>query len=524
MIRTSPKAAVSLLLSALLLTSCAIDLRPAEPVIPGPDPGEETISDAVPPEGTAIDGMEPENPETEPPETIIPETEKAETEPPETESPETEAPETELTETEKDELEPSAPEPSAPEPPAPEPEPPEPEPPEPETPETEAPETEAPETEAPPPPMPGDGGTTDGDTWRDGELGLRFVLPGDDWRFEEDTDPAGEEQTAGTRYGLRAVSEYGSTVLLMGRLIPEPEDGAERVTLAEYVVILTDGMLESGGEDVAISAGEPGTAELAGAYWIRVEYVLTWPGRAESRSIWYTREKGGWFLTLAVTASPADWLDADGILAMLTSAEAPVPEKPLKPGDPVPPAVFAWGSDSLEENVYRCGFAGLAVTAAEGWRFYTEKELAKRNDLHVPSDADHAAIAEAEDRENARCVMHLENDAGACAELSFIRADVFGEEGWEQYAAYLTESLLEAGEKAGFAMSATDGEWAYMAGEKWFVRIVTYSAAGYPVGQRMLLWRPVEGELAELTLDNGVWTDIPLTNMLAMISSAGDGE
>ena len=33
-----------------------------------------------------------------------------------------------------------------------------------------------------------------------------------------------------------------------------------------------------------------------------------------------------------------------------------------------------------------------------------------------------------------------------------------------------------------------------------------------------------EGELAELTLDNGVWTDIPLTNMLAMISAAGDGE
>ena len=494
MIRICPRIAVSLILFALLLTSCAVNLRPAEPAIPE-DPAPQTASEDLSGAGTEEKpGMIPETaaPETDAPGTEKPETDApgTETESPETEKPETEAPEPEQAETES---------------------------PEPEQPEPEAPEPEQPEPALPP--APGDGGTVEGDTWLDGELGLRFVLPGEDWRFEQGGEDGSEPEES--RYVLQAVSEAGSTVLLMERRIPSPGDGGERVTLAEYVGILTESMTGAGGEEVEIRSGDPVTAELAGTFWTRVDFALTWPGDAESRSFWFTRETAGWFLTLAVTASPADWLDAEGILSMLTSAGAPLPEKPAKPGDPVPPAVFAWGSDSLEGNVYRCGFAGIAVTAADGWRFFTEGELSKRNDFHVAADADSAAIAEAADRENSRCVMRLENGAGASAELSFIRAEAFGEGGWEQYAAYLTDSLLQSGEKAGFAMSATEGEWASMAGENWFVRIVTYSAGGYPVGQRMLLWRPVEGELAELTLDNGVWTDIPLSAMLAMISAAG---
>lgn len=488
MIPKSPKAAVSLILCALLLSACSVNLRPAETASPD-GPAAETVT--VPAE-TDPEPDETKKPETEAPETeaVPPETEKPETEPRETEAPETVPPETDKPETEAPETE---------------------------APETEAPETEPAGTEAPLPPMPGDGGTVDGDVWRDGGLNLRFVLPGEDWRYENGADPAPEEESAENRYLLRAVSEAGSTVLFMERRIPLPEDGGERVTLGEYVGILTESMLESGGEDAAVRAGDPGEAELAGKTWTKTAFTLTWPGDAESRSLWFAREEDGWFLTLAVTASPADWLDADGILAMLTAADDPVPEKPVRPEDPVPPAQFVWGSDSLEGNVYRCPFAGISVTAAQGWRYLTEWELADRNNYFVP---DRESIGETADRESARCVMRLQNEAGASVELSFIRSGVFGEGGWEQYAAYLTDSLLRSGEKAGFAMSATEGEWAVMAGANWFVRIVTYSAGGYPVGQRMLLWRPVEGELAELTLDNGVWTDIPLSDMLVMVGTA----
>jgi len=195
------------------------------------------------------------------------------------------------------------------------------------------------------------------------------------------------------------------------------------------------------------------------------------------------------------------------------------PEKPAEP-EPEPPR-FRWGSDSVENGVYRNEFAGITVRAADGWTFMSEKELAKRNDLHVAADADSAAIAEAEDKENARCVMRLSSADGAAMELSFIRLDTFGAEGdWEKYASFLAESLIESGEKAGFTMSATDGEWAEMAGQRWFARIVTFSSGGYAVGQQMLLWRPVGGELAELTLDNGVWTDRSLSSMLSMIGTA----
>ena len=487
MIPKSPKAAVSLILCALLLSACS--LRPAEHAGPK-DPAAETVSTPAEtdPEPDDPGPAETEKPETEAFETVSPETEKPETEPRETEAPETEPAETTAPETEAPETE---------------------------NPETQAPETEPAETEAPLPPAPGDGGSVDGDEWRDGGLNLRFVLPGEDWRYEN--GPAPEEESEENRYVLRAGSEAGSTVLFMERRIPLPEDGGERVTLEEYVGILTESMLESGGEDVAVTAGAPGEANLAGKTWTKTEFTLTWPGDAESRSLWFAREEGGWFLTLAVTASPADWLDADGILTMLTAADDPVPEKPVRPGDPVPPAEFVWGSDSLEGNVYRNTFAGISVTAAQGWRYLTEWELADRNGYFVP---DRESIGETADRESARCVMRLQNEAGASVELSFIRSGVFGEEGWEQYAAYLTDSLLRSGEKAGFAMSATEGEWAVMAGANWFVRIVTYSAGGYPVGQRMLLWRPVEGELAELTLDNGVWTDIPLSDMLGMVGTA----
>ena len=493
MIPKSQKTAVSLILCALLLSACA--LRPTEHAVPD-DPAAETVStpaeaDAEP-DDPASETDAAENAETEKPEMERDETAQSETETvrPETEKPETEVRETEAPETEKPETE---------------------------RPETEARETEPAETEAPLPPAPGDGGSVDGDEWRDSGLNLRFVLPGEDWRYEGGTDPAPEEASEENRYVLRAASEAGSTVLFMERRIPLPEDGGERVTLGEYVGILTESMLANGGADVTVKAGEPGEAELAGKTWTRTAFTLTWPGDAESRSLWYAREEDGWFLTLAVTASPADWLDAEGILAMLTAAGDPVPEKPIRPGEPVPPAQFAWGSDSLEGNVYRCPFAGISVTAAQGWHFLTQWELADRNGLYVSAGK---SIAEVADEENVRCVMRLENDAGASMELSFIRSGVFGDGGWEQYAAYLTDSLMSSGEKAGFAMSATEGEWAVMAGENWYVRIVTYSAGGYPVGQRMLLWRPVEGELAELTLDNGVWTDIPLSDMLGMVGTA----
>ena len=479
MIRTAPRAA-ALLLSALLLSSCAVNLRPAEPVIPD-DPAPETVS-AEP----VTDPSGETEGETEEP---APETNETETE---TEAPETEAPE---------DVPPDEPEPVDPEP--------EPEP-EPVNPEPES-------------PNPFSDGAAEGDTWTHEGLKLRFVLPGDDWRFADQREPdAAEALPDGTFYAMQAQSEAGSTVLIMGRRIPEPENGEESVTLTEYVRILAEGMTESGGEDVSVKAGEQEEAELAGETWLLVPFRLVWPGEVESRSLWYTREWDGWFVTAAATASPADRFDAETILSMLTAPDAPLPEKP---GVPDAPAVFAWGSDSLENGIYRNSFAGIRVTAAEGWTFMTETQLAKRNDLHVAADADSREIAEAADRESARCVMHLENGDGASMELSFIRAEAFGEGGWEQYAGFLVDNLLKSGEAAGFSMSAADGEWAELAGERWFVRIVTYSAGGYAVGQRMLLWRPVEGELAELTLDNGVWTDIPLTSMTAMISReepAGD--
>ncbi len=479
MTRSAVRAA-ALLLSVLLLTSCAVNLRPAEPVIPE-DPAPETVT-AEPLTNPAGETEEP-----------VPETNETETE---TDEPETEAPE---------DVQPDAPEPEEPDP-EPEPEPVNPDP-------------EEPDSRSPFP-----GGAAEGDVWTDEGLKLRFVLPGDDWRFADQREPDTDAEALpdGTFYAMQAQSEAGSTVLIMGRRIPEPEDGEESVTLSEYVRILAEGMTESGGEDVSVEAGEREEAELAGETWLLVPFRLVWPGEAESRSLWYTREWDGWFVTAAATASPADRFDAETILSMLTAPDAPLPEKP---GVPDAPAVFAWGSDSLENGSYRNSFAGIRVTAAEGWTFMTEKELAKRNDLHVAADADSREIAEAADRESARCVMHLENGDGASVELSFIRAEAFGEGGWEQYAGFLVDNLLKSGEAAGFSMSAADGEWAELAGERWFVRIVTYSAGGYAVGQRMLLWRPVEGELAELTLDNGAWTDIPLTSMTAMISReepAGD--
>ena len=207
---------------------------------------------------------------------------------------------------------------------------------------------------------------------------------------------------------------------------------------------------------------------------------------------------------------------------VVAASDAPLPEKPVNPRIPEPPAQFAWGSDSTADGVYRNAFAGISVKAAEGWTFMTEGELAERNGFSPAADADSEAIAEAADRETVRCVMHLENGDGAVMELSFIRLDAFtGEGGWEEYASFLTDSLLESGEKAGFTMSATDGEWAELAGASWFTRIVTFSSGEYAVGQQLLLWRPVEGELAELTMDNGVWTDIPLSSMLAMVAAEG---
>ena len=285
MIRIRPRIAVSLILSALLLTSCAVNLRPAEPAIPE-DPAPQTASED--PSGAGTEEKPGMIPETAAPETAAPGTEKPETDAPgtETESPETEKPETESPEPEKPETE------------SPEPEQAETESPEPEQPEPEAPEPEQPEPALPP--APGDGGTVEGDTWLDGELGLRFVLPGEDWRYEDGADPAPEEESEENRYVLRAGSEAGSTVLFMERRIPLPEDGGERVTLGEYVGILTESMLESGGEDAAVRAGDPGEAELAGKTWTKTAFTLTWPGDAESRSLWFAREEGGWFLTLAV--------------------------------------------------------------------------------------------------------------------------------------------------------------------------------------------------------------------------------
>ena len=97
-------------------------------------------------------------------------------------------------------------------------------------------------------------------------------------------------------------------------------------------------------------------------------------------------------------------------------------------------ADFRKGGDPVNEhrqNVYRTLFAGISVTAAQGWRYLTEWELADRNGYFVP---DRESIGETADRESARCVMRLQNEAGASVELSFIRSGVFGEEGWEQYA------------------------------------------------------------------------------------------
>ena len=526
--------ALSVLLCALLLSSCAVSLRPTEPFSDAGNVPDATVEEAAPDQGTELSDTEPEEPEepddpgtdhVEPdsPETegIEPETEAAEPVEPEPEEPETDAPEV-----------PDDPDPvgqEEPEDPEPEPEPDLPEQPEqPEQPDTpEQPETPDPPAQDEPEPEPSAEwirGERNGDVWRNEAAGVRFVLPGDDWIFAGDAEltAAGEGLPEGTLYDMQAVSEGGSSVLVMARRVPDPEEGEEPVTLEDYAAILSEGMTESGGEEVSISAGEPVRGEFAGSEWLRTEYAMTWFGTYESRSVWYTREADGWFLTLAVTASPADWLDADGILSMVTAADAPVPEKPRKPAEPEPePPRFRWGSDSLENGVYRNGFAGLTVRAPSGWTFMTEGELAKRNDLHVPANADSAAIAEAEDRENARCVMHLSNAAGAVMELSFIRLDTFGAEGnWEQYASFLVENLIGSGQKAGFAMSATDGEWASMAGERWFARIVTFSSGGYAVGQQMLLWRPVGGELAEMTLDNGVWTDLPLSDMLSMITAA----
>lgn len=510
---------LSLLLCALLLSACAVNLRPSDPFSdaePVPALGEPEQEGEQPPEEQRDQTQEQQEQTPEP-------APAAETEPDGEDASETES-----------RTEPDLPAPDLPEADLPEADPPEEDP---EAAEEEV-EEESPEqdpAESPEPdPAPADGereartdpwtfGTRAGDVWRNDAAGLRFVLPGDDWVFagEEELAASNEGLPEGTLYDMQAVSEAGSSVLVMARRIPDPEAGEESVTLAEYAGILSDGMKESGGDEAEIVCGEPETAEFAGAEWLRADYLLTWFGAYESRSTWFTREENGWFLTLAVTASPADWLDADGILSMITSPDAPVPEKPVKPAPEPEPPRFKWGSDSLENGLYRNDFAGITVRAADGWTFMTEKELAKRNDLHVPKEADSETIAEAEDRENVRCVMHLENGDGAVMELSFIRLDAFGAEGnWEQYASFLAESLIESGEKAGFSMSATDGEWAQMAGERWFVRIVTFSSGGYAVGQQMLLWRPVGGELAEMTLDNGVWTDLPLSDLLAMIGKA----
>ncbi|MBE6724525.1 MAG: hypothetical protein E7576_04900 [Ruminococcaceae bacterium] len=506
---------LTVLLCALLLSSCAVNLRPSDPFSDAET--VPTVPDVQSDQNTPDPVPEPDQES----ETEAEETESAETDPPESPENGTEEPETEpnVPETAEPEAHEEAGEPETRETEARDPEPEKTDPPEP--------EQSEPEAEPEPDPEPSAEwtfGTREGDVWRNEAAGVRFVLPGDDWIFagEAELDAANRELPEGTLYDMQAVSEAGSSVLVMARRVPDPEDGEEPVTLAEYAAILSDGMTESGGEEASIRAGEPETADFAGSSWLRVEYGMTWFGTYESRSVWYTREEDGWFLTVAVTASPADWLDADGILSMLTAADVPLPVKPEKPAEPEPePPRFRWGSDSVENGVYRNEFAGITVRAADGWTFMSEKELAKRNDLHVAADADSAAIAEAEDKENARCVMRLSSADGAAMELSFIRLDTFGAEGdWEKYASFLAESLIESGEKAGFTMSATDGEWAEMAGQRWFARIVTFSSGGYAVGQQMLLWRPVGGELAELTLDNGVWTDRSLSSMLSMIGTA----
>lgn len=532
------KAILSALLSVLLLSSCAMGLRPSEetedPAAPETSAAETLVPETPPSYPAASD---PEKSETDaaepvPPETDVPETDPPETDPPETDSPETDPPAEEAPETDP----PALPEPSEPETEVKEPEPPVPEK-EPETPAEPAPEesgsgetgsgnTGSGETGS------FERGRTEGNAWINGAAGLRYILPSDEWRFSD-----GEELSAlngtlpeGTFCDLQAVSEAGSSVLVTVR--GAADKSGETVSLEEYAAVLAEGMAKGGGEDVTVTVLESVTCEFAADTWIKTEFALTYYGEYEGRSVWLTKEVessgGKWFVTAAATGSPADWMDPDAILSTMTAADAPLPGKPEKPADPADagaaesaepemPARFLWGEDSLEGRVYRNPFAGLTVTAADGWTFAGAAELAEINGF---SETAPDAVKREADRKEIRCAMCLTRD-GESAEirLGFVYLGTLAEEWW-RYAESLVEDLTAEGGKAGFEMSSDTGKDLELAGAWWFSRTVTYSKNGETVGHRRLFWRPEEGDLIELILDDGVWSGETLDGMSAMIGKA----
>ncbi len=520
------RAILSVLLSLLLLSSCAMGLRPSEetedPAVPETSAAETlppetppSDSDASDPDTSDPDASESEISETDAAEPVLPENDVPETDPPAEEAPETDPP-------------------AIPEPPEPETEIKEPEPPVPEK------EPEMPAEPAPAEPgsgNPGSGetasferGRTEGNAWVNGAAGLRYILPSDEWRFSD-----GEELSAlngtlpeGTVCDLQAVSEAGSSVLVTVR--GAADGSGQTVSLEEYAAILAEGMAQSGGEDVTVTAGESVLCEFAADTWIKTEFSLTYYGEYEGRSVWLTKavesSGGKWFVTAAATGSPADWMDPDTILSTMTAADAPLPVKPERPANPGPaepgepemPARFLWGEDSLEGRVYRNSFAGLTVTAAEGWTFAGAAELAEINGF---SETAPDAVKREADGKEIRCAMCLTRDGeSAQIRLGFVYLGTLAEEWWK-YAESLVEDLTAEGGKAGFEMSSDAGKDLELAGAWWFSRTVTYSKNGETVGHRRLLWRVAEGDLIELILDDGVWSGETLDGMAAMIGPDG---
>ena len=125
------------------------------------------------------------------------------------------------------------------------------------------------------------------------------------------------------------------------------------------------------------------------------------------------------------------------------------------------------------------------------------------------------------DRRDIRYPMRLSRD-GESAEirLGFIYLGSMAEEWW-RYAEKLIEDLTAQGQQAGFDMSSDKGEDVELAGAWWFSRTVTYAKGGEVVGHRVMLWRVVEGELVELVLDDGVWSEETPDGMKRMIGRAG---
>ncbi|MBQ5356188.1 MAG: hypothetical protein IIU08_10000, partial [Clostridia bacterium] len=379
-----------------------------------------------------------------------------------------------------------------------------------------------PEPEPEPEPIPFTPGEITDDRYTNEWAGLRFLLPGEGWHFSDARSlgalaGSGEEES-GAVVGMQAVSEGGANVLVLFQKADSLLDGEGREpSESEYAGALADGMLAGGSDGTKAVGAALSRAGLAGGVWTRATFPLTFPEGEESSSVWYVQKRAdGWFVTVAVTESPADWITARQLSSLFTAPDAPLPALPKPPArDPV---FFRWGGDSEENGVYRNPFAGIRIAAAEGWTFETRAEIAGRNGMTGPEDA------ETFDARSSRCAASLNGPDGATIRLNFVKLDALGggEDGWLRYAGFMVQTLREQGEASGFAVTADEGEEIAFAGEAWYAQILTYSHDGYAVGQQMLLWRTVEDDLAELILDDGILGSADLKTMAAMISKEGE--